>query len=283
MSKKSRREREQPGDEAPRSLHPLLLIGGAIAVVAAFAGIAILVFTWLGGASLSEEDPDIPAIPTLTSELPEFGRSAAADLLEGKSLDDMTPEELALVKSEAERVYANAEVRLSSKTIPALDIVRRDGRTRISRQYVYTDSPGGAIVLGEIVAFYCDSNVAGFVDVYKSRTRLGTTTTEPGRIESGAQPFDEVLSATDWTAAKDLGFEEIEGRRAHRFEVQRTLQSGSQVAWQLWLDVETAQLLRSADGAAPDNPYTLDWRKPAKIIPATELGTPPCYAAIYGD
>jgi hypothetical protein len=256
---------------------------GGVAVVLVSAGIAIALFTAFGGSSLSEEDPDTPELPPLGAA-PSLERSAAADLLEDKSFDDMTADELELVKSEATRVYADAEFRASNSFVRAIDVIRRDGHTVASRQYTIVETPGGTLANNEITSFYCDSEVEGFIDIYRSRSSIVRTNTEGLREQEGSQAFERIISATDWSDPTDLGYDEIDGRRVHGVEVKfAPLSGGEGLGWQLWFDVETAQLLRNVDMNAPGAPYTLRWGEVPRMVPVEELGTPPCYAQVYAD
>jgi hypothetical protein len=54
------------------------------------------------------------------------------------------------------------------------------------------------------------------------------------------------------------------------------------IGWQMWIDVETAQIRRVIDTTAPEAPYKFDWRPIPRIVPEPELGTPPCYNLVYG-
>lgn len=273
-----------PADDRGR----LFWIVAGIATVVVSAGIAIAIFTLLGGASLSDNNdrPDLTDdIPQLSGEPVVLERSAAADLLGATSFDDMTPEQLALVKSEAERAFANVDLRAASAAVLAIDVLRRDGTTRASRQYSTPLGPNGEPVLSVSTAFYCDSEVEGFLDVFRIRRSILATVPEGERIEQGAQPFERTIEATDWTGAADVGFEDIRGRRAHGVQVSYITRSGSAPPRQLWLDAETAQLLRLTDilDDGREAVYEFDWRKPERILPDPEIGTPPCYGPLYDD
>ncbi|HEY8172668.1 MAG TPA: hypothetical protein VIH21_06245 [Dehalococcoidia bacterium] len=281
MAKKSRRSRDgSEPDTTPRSTWWWVV--GGVATVALFAGIAIAVFTAFGGASLSEKPVTLPQPPPLENPDPALERSAAADLLESTSFDDMTDEQLALVKSEAERVFANGEARGQNALVLA-DFVRRDGHTVASRQYNYVDAPGGNQVLNEVTSFYCTSEVPGFVDIFRSRKSVVKTTTEGAREVEGSRTFERTISATDWSNATDLGYDEVDGHRVHGVEVDFATVAGPTLRWQLWLDVETAQLRRYVDMSVPEAPYTFRWGTVPRIVPEPELGTPPCYAQVYTD
>jgi hypothetical protein len=283
VSKKKWSLRGPGGDGGEGRSNRLLWIAGGIGIVVVSAAVAIGVVTALGGESLSEPDPEIPDVPALQGEEPAFERSSVADLLESTSFDDMSAEERESVKSEVLRVFSEAEFRASNVLVPAFEIVRRRGHTMAQRQYVITETPGDDYALTEIVTFFCDSEAAGFIDVYRSRkTAAGGVNTEGERQPAGVQGFELIAISTDWTDAKDLGLEDIDGHLTRGVEVQLTTSGGAVIGWQMWIDVETAQIRRVIDTTAPEAPYKFDWRPIPRIVPEPELGTPPCYNLVYG-
>lgn len=279
VSKKT--QREQPA--APISTRKWVVLGVGVIALTALLGVGIV--TAFGGASLSEKDPEVPQPPALTGEPPLIERSAAAELLEGTSFDDMTQAERDLVRDEATRVFAEAEFRATSIAVLAIDVVRRDGTTHATRQFKIGESPGGALILQDIRSFYCDSPAEGFLDAYRTTVTPIGTTTGGDRIGTGTQAFDREMTAVDWTQTTDLGYDEVLGRRVHGVEVPFATLGGGSIRREMWFDVETARVLRHGE-VTPEGikgEYTFDWRKPPRIESTAELGIPPCYAEIYPD
>lgn len=279
MSKKKQRLDDSDGEAGGISWRWMI---GGLAIVLVSAGIAIAIFTALGGSSLSDEGDEPPELPALGAPAPTE-RSAVADLLENTSFDDMTDEELERVRAEVTRVYADTEFRASNRLVRAIDVIRREGHTVASRQYSLVETPAGTMANHEITSFYCDSEVDGFVDIFRSRSSVVRTRTEGLRERDGVQAFERVISATDWSEAKDVGFDEVNGRRVHGVEVKFEPLAGGLIGWQLWFDVETAQLLRFVDMLAPSTAYTLTFAEVPRMVPIAELGIPPCYAQVYSD
>ncbi len=260
-----------------------VLVGAGVIALTALLGVGIV--TAFGGASLSKKDPEVPQPPALATDPPPIERSAAADLLEGTSFDDMTQAERDLVRDEATRVFGDAEFRATSGGVLAIDIVRRDGTTRATRQFNIGESPGGALVLQDTRSFFCDAPVEGFLDAYRTTvTPLGTTI-GGDRIDVTSQPLDREMSAVDWSQTTDLGYDEVSGRRVHGVEMPFTALSGSTIPWRMWFDVENGRMLKRGeirtDGG--EAVYIFDWRSPPKIETTSELGIPPCYDEIYPE
>lgn len=252
-------------------------------VLAAAVGTGILIATLLGVAGLSDEPDPLPTPPPLGAEEPQYPRSAAADVLANVSFEEMTEEQLDLVREEVTKAYDNAEFRATSPLIMGLDIVRRDGHTRASHQYRIGDGPEGK-VLAETVIFYCPGP-EGLLDIYRADFTPLLTDVRGERKPEGTQPFDREISALDWTQRKDLGFDEMHGRRVHGVEMPyRAMEGDRTLTWQVWFDIETAQLRLRREKPADDNNnfrYELDWHAVPKIETVPKLGKPPCYDDIY--
>jgi hypothetical protein len=288
LAKKNRNAGDDPARPPADDRGRIFWIVAGVATVLVSAGIAIAIFTLLGGSSLSDDDdgPDFASdVPQLTGEPVVLDRSSAADLLAATSFDDMTSEQLALVKAEAERAFANVDLRATSAIILGIDLLRRDGVTRATRQYSTPLGPDGEPVFSVATTYYCDSEVEGFIDVFRIRRSVVATVPEGERVQQGTQPFQRVIEGTDWAEAKDLGFEDIRGRRTHGVEVTFVAQDGATTPRQIWLDVETAQMHRRTDilENGQEQTYEFDWRKPERIVPDPEIGKPPCYGPFYDD
>ncbi len=260
-----------------------ILIGAGVIVLTAVLGVGIV--TAFGGASLSEKDPEQPRPPALTGETPPIERSAAAGLLESTSFDDMTQTERNLVRDEATRVFANAEFRATSSAVLAIDVVRRDGETRATRQFTIGESPGDEPILQDTRSFFCHAPVEGFLDAYRTTVTPLNTTIGGDRIEATSQPFDREMSAVGWNQMTDLGYDEVSGRRIHGVEMPFTTRAGLIIPWRMWFDVENARMLKRGEinRAGNEVEYLLDWRSPAKIETTAQLGVPPCYNEIYPE
>lgn len=254
-----------------------------IAVVLAAIGIGIGIAMLLGIAG-GDGPASLPKLPSLGAEEPVYPRSAAADLLANVSFEEMTPEQLDLVRAETTKAYANAEFRATSPAVMGLDVVRRDGHTRATRQYRTTDSPGGDKVLYQTIVFYCPGP-EGFIDLYRADITPLITEVKGDRKPDTSQPFDRDLSGLDWTSRKDLGFDEIDGHRVHGVEMPWwTIDRSRTIPWQVWFDVETAQLRLRRQAGPNDGDllrYALDWHAVPKIETVEKLGKPPCYDDIY--
>jgi hypothetical protein len=258
------------------------LIGAGVVIASAVA--AIVLFTAFGGSSVSEGDPERPDIPAL-GEAPVLPRSDAADLLESKSFDEMTADEIALVKAEAERVFGDGEFRASGNILGAeivVDIIRRQGQTIASRQYRFGPTADeDKLGLVETIIFFCPTADGG-VDAYRADKAPLETQVRYDRQLADQQPYDKEFSAGDWSQPRDLGFDEVNGRRVHGVEV---LWGGTNAPWQMWFDVETAQMLRrnevTEEEGVADKAYIFDYGRPPRIEPPPELDEPACLDEVY--
>jgi hypothetical protein len=295
LGKKKFRDRLEAGesiDDGPSLVHRIaanraLTIAGAALVVVLFAGIGILIVTLLGGDELSEPDRRnlLPA-PTVVGPPPEIERSAAADALSSKTWDEMSEEERRLVEEEVERVFANTTFRASNDLIVAIDVFRIEGVTDVSRQYVTVATPGEP-TYGEQVTFYCEDPDTGSLLGYRYFASALETNLTIGRPDQFPRPWQTVLSDIDWSQeVVDLGFKEIENRRAHGFEVTFIFKGAPQATGaprrvKYWFDVENARLLQRAETLVKKsdeehNTYTLDYGQvPAVSIP-DHLERPAC-------
>ncbi len=261
------------------------LVFGAIVMVAA-VGTGILIATLLGFAGLSDEPEKLPEMPALGADEPQYPRSAAADILASVSFEEMTQEQIDLVKTEVTKAFDNAEFRATSPLVMGLDVVRRDGHTRAVHQYRPVDAPGGGLMLAETIIFFCPGP-EGFVDIFRADFSPLMGNVRGERKPEGTQPLDREISALDWTQRKDLGFDEFQGHRIHGVEMPfRAIESDSTLPWQLWFDVETAQLRVRREVPSDNNDnfrYEFDWHAIPKIEPTEALGKPPCYDDIYPE
>lgn len=245
----------------------------AVVVVAVVAGTAafFIARSRSGGSSATPSgDPSSVALAIPSPVAPEpASRSAAADLLANKTLDAMTAAERDLVKNEIANAFGGGAFRATSAIVPAIDIYRVDGATRVSRQFKAGSPPGTGATVQSLV-FYCDSpdgNIAAFgYTIAPGNVSSGGTTMKPH-----TQPFDALVSGLDWSQAKDLGFQTIAGHRTHGFEMPFTSPAtGATIVSRDWFDVESARIVRREQAGGDDTAtYTFDWSVPAPVeIPA---------------
>jgi hypothetical protein len=273
-------KRQQPAE--PFELKRIHIIGGALVLLCS-AVIAVVLVTLLGGASLSEDEPELLRPPPLLGP-PVREPSEAGDLLATKTWDEMTDDERQLVRSEIIRAYDDAEFRAVSSRVIGIDVYRRDGTTWASRQYNNIESPGGAVVLRESLIFYCGAPQERVRAVRYNTTPLGTEVLEaPGEI--GQRAWQPIIEPIDWSSVRDLGFEEVDGRRTHVFQAAFIGGPSDSPRAQYWIDVETAQLLRwaelSADASLSEvSDYTLDWGKLKPALVPDGQAVPDCVESI---
>lgn len=265
---------------------PQWVIIGAVVIVA-FAAIAVTAVTIIAGSDGSQAGSVLlPPTPATEEEIP-LERSAAADILDSKTWDEMSQEERDLVRSEMERVHDNADFRLVERLIFAIDIARRDGHTVASRQYRPGDTPGGDRALWTSFTFYCPTEVDGtpWADVYRyglSPLR-GTPVPTYDRVRFDQRPTENYISSIRWDSITDLGWDEINGHRVHGFRFDFTTPDGTgSVEAEYWVDVDDARLRMRVETSAPDAPYLFDWRPQPPIIPPIE-GDVPCANGNYDD
>jgi hypothetical protein len=260
----------------------VVLAGIAVLVVAIVAG--SIIGTRLLVSADDDDDPILAAVPTFTGDAPPIERSSVADLLASTSFDDMPAEDRERVKAEVNRVYDNADFRITGPALIALDLARRDGTLRALRQYTVSESPGGEAPAVS-TTFYCDGP-EGAVDTYTLAETFAERTPSYNRIAAGAQPLERLLSATDWSNAKDLGIEEINGRQARGVEIAYVLSDAARYTVRAWFDIENARVLKYVqyDDEGKESPtanYLFDWRQTSHIEAGAELSTPPCYDDLY--
>ncbi|HXK32496.1 MAG TPA: hypothetical protein VNM91_00600 [Dehalococcoidia bacterium] len=277
MGKKRRHEGEADGRQASARWQVKTWQWAAlgVAVVAISAGIAIGMVTLLGGSELSEAKPGLE-VPGPIGPPPEIARSAAADILANKTWDEMTEEERALVRSEMERVYKNIDFRVRDEFILALDLARRDGQTIAARRYTPVETPGGRTIAATITQFFCTSpDDPATANVYEyGESPLQTPTPRYQQRPVTERPLNRLLSAADWSTAQDIGFRDIDGRRAHGFRMQFANTSGTGTfEWEYWVDVENARVLEVGPQDDP-NTYHIDYRQYAPIVPPIDEDVP---------
>lgn len=247
----------------------------AVAVVAISAGVAIGIVTLLGGSDLSEAKPDVE-VPGPIGPAPEIERSAAADVLANKSWDEMTEDERSLVQSEMARVYETTDLRVRNEFILALDLARRDGETIAARRYTPVETPGGRTIAATITQFFCTNpDDPSTADVYEyGESPLQTPMARYKQRPVTERPLNRLLTAADWNTAEDIGFREIDGRRAHGFRMQFANTSGTgSFEWEYWVDVENARVLEVGPQDDP-NTYHIDYRQYAPIVPPIDEDVP---------
>ena len=269
-----------------------IVIGAAVLV--AFAIAAILVVTVLGGSGLSKSDEAVKPPPPIGPG-PQLERSAAADLLGGKSWDDMTEEERALIKTEVSRVFDQATFRAANQTIVAIDIFRKDGLTQVSRQYLRVETQNGKQGLAQQVLFFC-LQPDGTTQPY--RYLLSTLQNDFAEVEASKyrRPWDRITADIDWSSVVDIGFDDVNGRRVHGLEVhynfggvEGAVPTTSERRSRYWFDVETAQLLRRGQVIAEDTKtedqalYTLDHSELPAIVLPDALEKPQCVQDILAS
>lgn len=277
-----KKKRSDAGVEEPNRSHLKLIIAAVVIVLVAVAAGSIIGTILLVGV---DDDADVAAsVPAFVADAPEIERSSVADLLSSKSFEEMTPEELDEVKAEVQRVFDDAEFRVTGPGLDGIDLVRRNGDTIISRQYATTDAPGGPTPL-EVTTFYCASDDG--VDTYKTRRTSAGTTNDYGRLERDEPPLERILEDTDWIDPRDLGTREIDGRTA-RGIIMIYVGDAARVPAEAWFDVENARVLKyfwygpSRKPSYSSN-WEFDWRVPPRIEPDPDLETPPCFETAYRD
>lgn len=279
MAKESKPDTPEPKSTLPT---PAATILGAVAIVGVFAALAIAGTMFV--LARTDDKKELAELPGFAAQVPPIDRSAAADLLANKSFDEMSQSERDLVIAEVTRVFDNAEFRASSQLVLGIDVIRRDGVTRaIDRYWSATDKEGDPL-LRETISFFCESEVDGYLDVFSADRTILASQVSGDRIVENTQAFQRTLSAMDWTMAKDLGFDEFDGRRVHGIETPWNFVSGqgSSIS-QAWFDVENARLLRRVEKNTAGellHDYRIDWRVPPRIVPPPDL-KPPCYDEIY--
>lgn len=284
MSNKKQRNRQT--DETQPSIfnsRAFTILGGVL-FVGLFIALGVVIVTLLGGDELSEGDPDLPDLPAL-GEAPDTGRSPHADLLADTSFDDMTAEQREAIADEAERLFADANVRVSSQQVPGLDIARRDGNTRATVQYRYSDgSPGGVWTLVTTTIFYCEGP-DGTVDIYRVDDSGFDSAATYDRKDADSPPFQRVFRGADWSEPKDLGLQVINRVRARGVQLKFRPQEGAApVDVEHWYSIETGRLIYYNDVGVDDAlGYFFDWREPPAIQIPEELETPPpCASLVTG-
>jgi hypothetical protein len=220
-----------------------LTIGLGALIVLAFAGLGILIVTLLGGADPGSEGglriPD-PVGPPVAIE-----RSAAADLLESKTWDDMTAEERTLVQAEVVRVFDDSTFRASNDFVPAVDIFRTGGATLASRLYREFEAAGGKDTATHTI-FYCDDGNGGTKTYRYIVSSVGNEMIE-GKGNETPPAFSPIFQGASWDNARDLGWRETHGLKIHGLELGYTLPgsaaSGEGEPREYWFDVESARLI----------------------------------------
>jgi len=258
------------------------------AIGLAVAGVVIvflLVFRSGNGGSGATATPPASAsldIPSPIATQPAT-HSAAADVLANKTLDSMTAADLDLVKSEIARAYQNVIFRASSGLVPAIDIYRIDGHTRVSRQFNPGAAPNKDVTVQTLV-FYCDAP-DGNIAAYGYNISPGDVRSASSSIKAHTQPFDALISGLDWSQAKDLGFRTIAGHRTHGFEMPfASPATGKTTTARDWFDVESARIIENEQPEGGDQAaYTFDW----SLLPPIEVpaGQPiaSCADAFYAS
>jgi hypothetical protein len=207
------------------------------------------------------------------------------DVLARTSFDDMTDEQVALIRQETERVFGDGEFRVTgrlSNTRVDLDVVRRQGQTIATRQYRFGNAGiGDELAIFDTLIFYCATEDGG-VDAYRADRSPLETTVRYDRQTSLDQPLDREFIDGDWSEPRDLGTEVIDGRQSRGVEVKW---GADDLPRQMWFDVTTGELLRRTDryeGGDPGaNTIFFDYRRPPRIEPPPELETPPCLDDVY--
>ncbi len=260
-------------------------------VVVAFALIAILVVTLLGGDELSTPDQRLVA-PTPIGQSPSIERSAAADVLDSKTWDEMSEEERSLLESEVDRVFADSSFRASSALVVANDIERRDGKTVLSRLYLQAEGAGGP-ELAQRILFYCETP-DGILEPHRYILSSSGNQYEIFAASQYPRSWNTILSDVKWTDVRDAGWKDIDGRRAHGFEVAFVFTGGagsvpadeSEGGRALyWFDVENARLLERAkvvkdQDVQKQGTYLLDYRELSPVVVPDDLEQPPCVQEI---
>jgi hypothetical protein len=290
VGKKKRGQRDEPLE--PSALDRMLqdrsvriMLGAAVLV--AFAVAAILVVTVLGGSGLSKSDEAAKPPPPIGPG-PQLERSAAADLLGGKSWDDMTEEERALIKTEVTRVFDQATFRATNQTIVAIDVFRKDGLTQVSRQYLRVEAQDGKQSLAQQVLFFC-VQPDGTPQPYRYLLSALQNDFAAAEASKYPRPWDRITADIDWSSVTDLGFDDVNGRRVHGLEVhyifggvEGAVPTTGERRSRYWFDVETAQLLRRGQVIAEDTKtedqavYTLDHSELPAIVLPDALEKPQC-------
>jgi hypothetical protein len=262
-------------------------VAAGAAVVLVSAAIAIVVVSLLGGDDLSKPETRLAAPPPI-GPAPAIERSAAADVLASKTWDAMSEEERQLIESEVNRVFANASFRTSSLIIVANDIERRDGKTVLSRLYVPAEAPSGQ-ELAQRILFYCETPDGTLQSHRYLISTQGSQHSVLGENQN-LRSWNTILSDVKWIDVKDLGWKDIDGRRAHGFEVGFVFSGagGSETPSEAgagralyWFDVENARLLERTKVvedplAQEQSTYRLDYRERSPVVIPDNLERPAC-------
>ncbi len=263
-----------------------ILLGSGIFVV--FALIGIGAFTYFGDTSVSKSTstPQFD-VPAPAGPEPETERSAAADLLAGKSFADMSPEEVALVKSAVGKAFDNAQFRTTNSLAPlGLDIFRVNGVTRASRQYQSTVTPGGPLLLRETLVFYCD-DPSGKINEFEYETTTLGVHNAAAQLDSNQLPFTTTISALDWAQPEDLGFDKVDGHRVHGVALPFVIASNQhRVRSEQWFDVDSARLIARTASTNESDPTAnvrqlFDWRQPQPLVIPADQPVAPCAEMFY--
>jgi hypothetical protein len=275
VSKKRREGRADPFEF--KRVHIL----AGIAVVALSAAAAIGVITLLGGDEISK--PDVVAqAPEPAGPPPALPRSEAAEILASTTWDDMSAGDRELLQAEVTRVFGDARFRTQPAGALASDVFRVDGETRAWRVYQPSDTPGGAPGVAETLTFYCGP-AGGALTEHRYLISAVHTATYAEEASFRERPWQPVLSALDWSSARDRGWAEVAGRRVHGFEMRYApTPGGIESTVSVWFDVEDARLLErrflNPDGV--EEAVVLDWRQPAPIVLPEGQPAPECVERI---
>lgn len=278
-----KKKKQQAKPSEPLKLTRWHIIAG-VSIVVLSASIAVGLVSYFGGSKLSKNDPNLEA-PSPLGPVPTAERSDAADLLSSKSFNDMTADELDIVKAGAAKAYENAQFRTTSSLAPlGVDIIRVDGVTRVARQYQVIASPGGASEVQQVLFFYCD-DPSGKINAFRYATSSLGTQKGASQLPADQLPFGNTVSGLDWSKPEDLGYQTIEGRRVHGVAVPYTVPISSRVIRaENWFDIENARLIarKSVQTDGPDNVLrTFDWRLPQPILIPADQPPAPCTEALY--
>lgn len=284
MSNKKLRNRDE-GEKTPSIFEKRwFTILGGILFVSLFIALGIVIVTALGGDELSKEDPKQPELPALGAA-PDVPRSPNADLLASTSFEDMTPEQRKAIADDAARQFANGEVRVSSDQIPGLDIARRDGHTRATRQFRIGDqNPGSELSLITTTIFYCDGP-PGTVDIYRVDDSGFEANATYDRKSADSPPFERLFPGADWSAPADLGRNTINGIEVRGVQIKyRPQETADPVDVEHWYDIDTGRLIFYRDAKVDSRfGYYIDWRVPPPIEVPEEMNTPPCASLVTGE
>jgi len=232
-------------------------------------------------ASVPTPNPtDLAIVPTPPGTQPS-SVSAAADALGNKAWADMSQDERDLVRTSVTSAWENTALRVLSSAVLARDMWVVDGKVRAGREYQAITASDGSRGLRQAITFYCD-NLGGSVENFSYSVEVdGSATIHQATLAKDSYPYFGFVSQLDWSDVKDLGWDTVDGRRAHGLDiVYANAATGKSVRTQNWFDVGTGLLIRRYEPTSGAD-FHLDWRQPAPVVIPANTPKAPCSDVFY--